>query len=137
MSAAQTKELRGIMDEFVGGWKAHGAQLAAAYRIIADQFLIIAVDESQQQATGCSIDKSVHLLQEFGAKHHLDFFNRMLVHVMDSGTFTSYSTSELKTAIAEGNIGPKTQIMNTTAATLQESGMGTFDLADSWAAKYL
>lgn len=137
MSAAQTKELRGIMDEFVGGWKAHGAQLAAAYRIIADQFLIIAVDESQQQATGCSIDKSVHLLQEFGAKHHLDFFNRMLVHVMDSGTFTSYSTSELKTAIAEGNIGPKTQIMNTTAATLHESGMGTFDLADSWAAKFL
>lgn len=137
MSAAQTEELRGIMDEFVGGWKAHGAQLAAAYRIIADQFLIIAVDESQQQATGCSIDKSVHLLQEFGAKHHLDFFNRMLVHVMEDGTFTSYSTSELKTAIAEGKIGPKTQIMNTTAATLQESGMGTLDLADSWAAKYL
>ena len=137
MSAAQTKELRGIMDEFVGGWKAHGAQLAAAYRIIADQFLIIAVDESQQQATGCSIDKSVHLLQEFGAKHHLDFFNRMLVHVMENGAFTSYSTSELKTAIAEGNIGPKTQIMNTTAATLHESGMGTFDLADSWAAKFL
>lgn len=137
MSAAQTKELRGIMDEFVGGWKAHGAQLAAAYRIIADQFLIIAVDESQQQATGCSIDKSVHLLQEFGAKHHLDFFNRMLVHVMENGAFASYSTSELKTAIAEGNIGPKTQIMNTTAATLHESGMGTFDLADSWAAKFL
>ena len=137
MSASQAEELRGIMDEFVGGWKAHGAQLAAAYRIIANQFLIIAVDESQQQATGCSIDKSVHLLQEFGAKHHLDFFNRMLVHVMNSGTFISYSTSELKKAIAEGKIGPKTQIMNTTAATLQESGMGTLDLAESWAAKYL
>ena len=137
MSAAQAEELGEIMDEFVGGWKAHGAQLAAAYRIIADQFLIIAVDESQQQATGCSIDKSVHLLQKFGTKHQLDFFNRMLVHVMDSGTFTSYSTSELKTAIAEGKIGPQTQIMNTTAATLKESGMGTLDLADSWAAKYL
>jgi hypothetical protein len=137
MNRAQTAELKGIMDEFVGGWKAHGTQLAAAYRIIADQFLIIAVDEYQQQATGCSIDKSVHLLQEFGAKHHLDFFNRMLVHVMDNGTFTSYSTSELKAAIVEGKIGPKTQIMNTTAATLQESGMGTLDLADSWAAKYL
>lgn len=137
MSAAQTEELGEIMDEFVGGWKAHGAQLAAAYRIIADQFLIIAVDESQQQATGCSIDKSVHLLQEFGTKHQLDFFNRMLVHVMDSGTFTSYSTSELKTAIAEGKIGPQTQVMNTTATTLKESGMGTLDLADSWAAKYL
>lgn len=137
MSTAQAEELRGVMDEFVGGWKAHGAQLAAAYRLVADQFLIIAVDESQQQATGCSIDKSVHLLQEFGSKHHLDFFNRMLVHVMDSGTFTSYSTSELKAAISEGKIGPQTQVMNTTAATLKESGMGTLDLADSWASKYL
>ena len=137
MSTTQAAELKGIMDEFVGGWRAHGAQLAAAYRIIADQFLIIAVDESQQQATGCSIDKSVHLLQKFGSKHHLDFFNRMLVHVIENGTFTSYSTLDLKTAIAEGKIGPKTQVMNTTAATLQESGMGTLDLADSWASKYL
>lgn len=137
MSTAQAAELKEIMDDFVGGWKAHGAQLAAAYRLIADQFLIIAVDESQQQATGCSIDKSVHLLQEFGSKHHLDFFNRMLVHVMEDGTFTSYSTAELKAAIAEGKIGPQTQVMNTTAATLKESGMGTQDLADSWASKYL
>ena len=137
MNTAQAAELKGIMDDFVGGWKAHGAQLAAAYRIIANQFLIIAVDESQQQATGCSIDKSVHLLQEFGENHDLDFFNRMLVHVMENGTFTSYSTAELKAGIAEGKIGPNTQIMNTTAATLKESGMGTLDLADSWAAKYL
>lgn len=137
MNAAQATELKGIMDDFVGGWKAHGAQLAAAYRLIANQFLIIAVDETQQQATGCSIDKSVHLLQEFGENHDLDFFNRMLVHVMENGTFTSYATAELKAEIAEGKIGPNTQIMNTTAATLKESGMGTLDLADSWAAKYL
>lgn len=137
MNAAQSAELKGIMDDFVGGWKAHGAQLAAAYRLIANQFLIIAVDETQQQATGCSIDKSVHLLQEFGENHDLDFFNRMLVHVLENGTFTSYSTAELKAAIAEGKIGPNTQIMNTIAATLKESGMGTLDLADSWAAKYL
>lgn len=137
MNTVQALELKGIMDEFVDGWKAHGARLAASYRLIADQFLIIAVDESQQQATGCSIDKSVHLLQEFGIKENLDFFNRMLVHVMENGTFTSYSTSELKDAIAQGVVGPYTQVMNTTATTLAESGMGTIDLADSWAAKFL
>ena len=137
MNTVQASELKGIMDEFVVGWKAHGARLAASYRLIADQFLIIAVDESQQQATGCSIDKSVHLLQEFGNKENLDFFNRMLVHVMENGTFTSYSTSELKDAIAQGIVGPNTQVMNTTATTLAESGMGTIDLADSWAAKFL
>ncbi|HCP41546.1 MAG TPA: hypothetical protein DIT65_07110 [Cryomorphaceae bacterium] len=137
MNTVQAHELKVIMEEFVGGWEAHGAKLAAAYRIIKDQFLIIAIDETQQQATGCSIDKSVHLLQEFGAKQGLDFFNRMLVHVMENETFTSYSTLELKAAIAEGKIGPNTQVMNTTAATLKESLTGTLDLADSWAAKYI
>ena len=137
MDAEQARELKRIMDDFVGGWQAHGTQLAAAYRIIAHQYLIIAVDETLQQATGCSIDKSVHLLQEFGAKHHLDFFNRMLVHVMENGTFRSYSTAELKVAIAQGIVGPRTQIMNTTADTLKESGTGTLDLADSWASKFL
>ena len=41
----QSKVLRGLMDDFVGQWKAHGAQLAAAYSIIGSQCLIIAVDE--------------------------------------------------------------------------------------------
>ena len=48
----QVQVLSGLMDDFVGQWKAHGAQLAAAYRIIGNQCLILAVDERQQQATG-------------------------------------------------------------------------------------
>lgn len=137
MTATQVEELVAIMDDFVSGWKAHGAQLAAAYRIIADQFLIIAVDESQQQATGCSIDKSVHLLQAFGAKHGVDFFNRMLIHTYDGSRFTSYSTTELKEAISKGEVDASTQVLNSTAATLKESGNGTIDLKNSWAARYL
>jgi len=137
MNTAQASELKAVMDDFVGGWQAHGSQLAAAYRLIANKFLIIAVDETQQQATGCSIDKSVHLLQEFGAKQGLDFFNRMLIHVVEDGSFTSYTTSELKEAIASGKVNGATQVMHSTATTLKESGSGTLDLANSWAAKYL
>ena len=90
MSLAQKSELSAIMDEFVSSWKAHGSQLAAAFRIVFDQFLIIAVDESQQQATGCSIDKSVHLLQAFGKKHGVDFFNRMLIFVQSHERYKSF-----------------------------------------------
>ena len=137
MSPAQKSELSNIMGEFIGGWKAHGAQLAAAFRIVFDQFLIIAVDEGQQQATGCSIDKSVHLLQAFGDKHGVDFFNRMLVFVQSPDGFQSLSPSDLKLAIVNGTIHGASIVLNTQVSTLGSSGDGTMELKDSWAAKYL
>lgn len=137
LSEAQSEELVQLMDEFVSQWKAHGAQLAAAYQWINHQFLFIAVDEGQQQATGCSIDKSVHLLQEFGAKHSVDFFNRMLVHAQTGEGFSSYSTATLKAAIAEGLVDENTPVMHTTAATLGEIGTGLIPLKESWAARFL
>ena len=137
MSLAQKSELSAIMDEFVSSWKAHGSQLAAAFRIVFDQFLIIAVDESQQQATGCSIDKSVHLLQAFGKKHEVDFFNRMLIFVQSHEGFVSFSPSELKVEIANNNLDGSSIVLNTQASTIGSSGDGTMKLKDSWAGKYL
>ena len=118
-------------------WKAHGSELAAAFRLISRQFLVIAVDENQQIATGCSIDKSVHLLQEFGNKHQLDFFNRLLVHLDKGNSFRTYSISQLKEAIAKGEVHALSNILNSTATTLKENGTGRIALKDSWASKYL
>ena len=133
----QAEVLRGLMDEFVGQWKAHGAQLAAAYRIIGNQCLIIAVDERQQQATGCSIDKSVHLLMEFGQEFGVDFFNRMLIFTADENGIQAYTPSRLKAAIASGAITPETPVMHTLAPTLGASGTGMIPLSESWAKRYL
>jgi len=98
----QAQVLKTLMNDFVGQWKAHGAQLAAAYRIIGNQCLIIAVDERQQQATGCSIDKSVHLLMEFGQEFGVDFFNRMLVFTTDNAGLKAFTPAALKEAAPKG-----------------------------------
>ena len=137
LNPAQKSELSAVMDEFVSSWKAHGSQLAAAFRIVFDQFLIIAVDETQQQATGCSIDKSIHLLKDFGNKYGIDFFNRMLIFVQFPEGFKSFSPNELKSEIANGTLRGSSIVLNTQASTLRSSGDGTIKLEDSWAAKYL
>lgn len=133
----QAEVLRRLMDEFVGQWKAHGAQLAAAYRLIGNQCLILAVDERQQQATGCSIDKSVHLLMKFGQQYGVDFFNRMLVFTADENGIQSYTPASLKAAIVGGLITPETPVMYTLAPTLGASGTGMIPLSESWAKHYL
>jgi len=133
----QAEVLKTLMSDFVGQWKAHGAQLAAAYRLIGNQCLIIAVDERQQQATGCSIDKSVHLLMEFGQEFGVDFFDRMLVFTADHEGIKAFSPVALKEAIAAGSITAETAVMHTLATTLHESGNGMIPLGESWAKRYL
>lgn len=137
LDASRSEALVQMMDAFVGEWKAHGADLQAGYRLIGNQCLIIAVDESMQAATGCSIDKSVHLLQDFGAQHGVDFFNRMLIFTFENGQIAALSPQELKEAIAQGKVNADTQVLHALAPTLKESGQGLIPLKDSWAAKYL
>ena len=137
LTDAQAAVLRELMNDFVGQWKAHGAQLAAAYRLIGNQCLILAVDERQQQATGCSIDKSVHLLMEFGQQYGIDFFNRMLVFTADENGIQAYTPTALKAALVGGQIAPETPVMHTLAPTLGVSGMGMIPLKESWAKRYL
>ena len=137
LTDAQAAVLRELMNGFVGQWKAHGAQLAAAYRLIGNQCLILAVDERQQQATGCSIDKSVHLLMEFGQQYGIDFFNRMLVFTADENGIQAYTPTALKAALVGGQITPETPVMHTLAPTLGASGTGMIPLSESWAKRYL
>ena len=137
LTDAQAAVLRELMNDFVGQWKAHGAQLAAAYRLIGNQCLILAVDERQQQATGCSIDKSVHLLMEFGQQYGIDFFNRMLVFTADENGIQAYTPTALKAALVGGQITPETPVMYTLAPTLGASGTGMIPLKESWAKRYL
>jgi len=67
------------MQSFVAQWKAHKQELAAAFEVRDQRWLILGVDEKAHAATGCSIDSSVHLIQKIGHELNVDFFNRTLV----------------------------------------------------------
>ena len=64
---------------FIAEWAAHGASLKASFDILFCRFIVIAVDEQQALATGCSIDKSVKFVKELEQKYNLNLFDRMPV----------------------------------------------------------
>lgn len=55
------------VDAFLDQWKAHGAPLRNAREWRDEQFLVIGVDPSAEQASGCSIDALFRSLQQLGA----------------------------------------------------------------------
>ncbi|MFN3381454.1 MAG: hypothetical protein ACK41O_18485, partial [Runella zeae] len=58
------------------GWEAHGLALTASGKIFLNRFVVIAVDESKELPSGCSIDKSTRWMQEIGGQWGIDFFDR-------------------------------------------------------------
>ena len=49
---------------FLNSWTAHGSQLNASFKINYNIFIIIALDEKDSTATGCSIDKLINFMKQ-------------------------------------------------------------------------
>jgi hypothetical protein len=65
------------LDAFCQQWTAHNNALKAKAEVFENQLIVLMVDETQAGASGCSIDKSVHFLEQLGAEIGTDLFERM------------------------------------------------------------
>ncbi|NRA11600.1 MAG: hypothetical protein HRT57_06575 [Crocinitomicaceae bacterium] len=81
---------------FIPQWAAHGAKLIGNGIVHKSRFLILSVDESQVNASGCSIDTSVQFVKNLGSELDVDFFNRMNVVIENDGVMDTVHFSDLK-----------------------------------------
>jgi hypothetical protein len=88
-------------NEFVASWAAHGKQLRAEVIVLHNLFVIVALDERQAVATGCSIDKSVGWMSELGAQLHINFMDRLQVAWFDEQKIIQLASLQEFEALAE------------------------------------
>lgn len=123
LEAADLQVVDEAMRLFIPQWAAHGNSLFGGYLVKHNRFLILVVDESQAQASGCSIDTSVRFIKDLGAKLKVDFFNRMNMIIEDQEEFKTVHVSDLKDY-------PEAYVFNPMITTLGE-------LRDSWRVKVI
>ncbi len=76
LSFEETESIKNLAYEFVNDWTAHKQNLLASFEILDNLFLVIGVDENVVDASGCSIDKSVHFIKQVERFFDVDLFNR-------------------------------------------------------------
>ena len=114
------------LSTFCQQWTAHNQALKAAAEIIDNQLIVLLVDETQAGASGCSIDKSVHFLEDLGQAVGADFFERMRFGWLDETDHLHMSTrNEFSNLVKDGRITDDTRVVNTLAQTKQ-------DLQEKW-----
>lgn len=136
-----TDEEVGILTETLKAalenWEAHGHPLTASGKIFEHRFVVIAVDESKEAPSGCSIDKSVHWLQEIGNKLNVDFFDRSLAYLDDYNHVETIPVPKIKQAVTDQIITPYTTIFDNQVTTkAQWMKRWKTPASNSWLSRY-
>jgi hypothetical protein len=112
LSDDEVAKLRAAGQTFIADWSAHGASLKAAFDVLHNLFVVIAVDEKQALASGCSIDKSVRFIKDIEKEMGLDLFNRMNVAYRKGDTIRVCSLQEFEKLAAGREVGAETIVFN-------------------------
>lgn len=123
---------------FTKSWAAHGAALDACVDVLHDHFVVIAVDEQQAMASGCSIDKSVQLVQTLERELGLQLTDRMVVLYDKDGVIATCRVTEVEDLIKSGELTAETIVFDDLVGTKADlDHRFRARLGDTWMARYL
>ena len=123
--------------EFVLNWKAHDVPLSASFEVLLDRFIVVKVDETAYNASGCSIDKLLRLIKQLEADHHLQLLNRLLVAYKAESGVEVVNASKVKELLQLSEINSDTLIYNVAASDSVEFENWLQPLKETWLKKYL
>ncbi|MFV1450175.1 ABC transporter ATPase [Maribacter sp. HS] len=137
-SDVEITEISSDLDAFLTSWTAHGNDLNAGYEIKYKRFIIIALDQSTQGATGCSIDASVRFIQELERKYNVMLLDKMNVSYKQ-GEFVAYkSLLDFKVMAKQKAISKNTIVFNNLVANKGEYlEHWEVPASESWHARFL
>lgn len=79
MNEEEVLRINDEIQRFVSNWKTHGTPIDASGFCFEQAAIVIAANEAEVQASGCSIDKINQLVRSLGRTLDIDFFNRFNV----------------------------------------------------------
>ena len=139
LSSDEARPLLAHADAYLAQWKAHGAPLRAAREWVDDRFLIVGIDPTAEQASGCSIDDLFRSLREIGRSVGTQLLGGGRVFYRDgNGTAQAVSRAEFSALAAKGDVTADTTVFDTTVI-LADDWRQRFEqrAGDAWTAELL
>ena len=89
---------------FLQTWVAHNKILRSGIKILENRFIVIALDENENRATGCAIDALQNKIQEIESYFSFSLMNRLNVFCIVDGIITCISVHELASQIDDSEM---------------------------------
>ena len=135
---AEITEIKEGLAQFLTQWTAHGSQLNAGFTIRYKRVIVIALDQSHTGASGCSIDASVHFIQEIERNYDVVLLDRMNVSYKQ-GEYIAYKTlQDFKKMAKDRAISKNTIVFNNLVTNkLEFTEHWEVPASESWHSRFL
>ncbi|NOY47420.1 MAG: ABC transporter ATPase [Chlorobi bacterium] len=137
-SESELKEITSKLDTFIENWTAHGSDLQAGYEIKYKRFIILALNQNLNAASGCSIDASVHFIQQLEQTYNVDLMDKMNVSYKQ-GEFVAYKSLVDFRKMAKQKAVSKNTIVFNNLVTNKAEYLENWEVPakDSWHSRFL
>lgn len=131
-------EIEAKLNTFITAWTAHGKYLRAGFTIKYKRFIVIALDQELNTATGCSIDASVHFIQQLEKDYNVDLMDKMNVSYKQ-GEYIAYKPLlDFKTMAKQNAVSKNTIVFNNLVNTIAEFNENwEVPASESWHSRFL
>ncbi|MFT5257474.1 MAG: hypothetical protein ACI9KF_001104 [Arenicella sp.] len=124
--------------DFINQWTRHGDDLKGSFTFKYNQFLILAVDETFNTVSGCSIDSSVRFIQALEKELQLDLMNKMNVTFKDNEHINLVKLADFHRFAKEQKITSETIVFNNMVATKEDfENNWEIPAKESWHKRFL
>ena len=138
LSSHEGEIIKNKIESFIENWKGHGDDLEASYKIMYNHFIILAVDESFNEVSGCSIDASVNLIKQLEKEFDIDFTNRLNISFRDGDAINITNMGEFQKYVQQGKITSETIVFNNMVTTKADfESKWEVSVSDSWHKRFL
>ncbi len=134
----ELSEIESKLNTFIENWTAHGSDLQSGYLIKYKRFIVIALNQNLNKATGCSIDASVHFIQQLEKAYDVDLMDKMNVSYKQ-GDFIAYKTLiDFKKMAKEKAVSKNTIVFNNLVTNIAEfNDNWEVPASESWHSRFL
>ena len=119
-TAEECEEITATLHAFLTQWTAHGTSLNAGLSMPYNRFIVIALDESQQEASGCSIDASVKIIQEIEGTCGVTLLDKMNVSFKQGEYITYKPLLDFKKMVKSKAVTENTIVFNNLVVNKEE-----------------
>ena len=137
-SEEELSEIKEKLNIFIENWTAHGSDLQSGYTIEYKRFIAIALNQNISTATGCSIDASVHFIQQLEKDYNVDLMDKMNVSYKQ-GEFVAYKTLlDFKKMAKDKAVSKNTIVFNNLVDNIAEFKENwEVPASESWHSRFL
>jgi hypothetical protein len=134
----QVNTFRELAEVFQQNWESHGKPVNGTMELFHNRFIVVFVDEKDEQSCGRSVDASVRFMKELEEELGVTLLDRMLVAYRDGNKIASCTIAEFEKRIDEGQVNESTIVFNNTIHSMAEFNTAwEVPLRQSWHSRLL